>query len=265
MLIAMVSLTGAPGPDSDASYVRAVQMLGSVHYLKPAEGASSLALSLAPLLFLEDTSARTNLALYPDRPGTLSCDSSRSLDMRKVTVYYSTSTFASSNLNFPQLTYEWLYPVMEKKRKPITRLKWQGVRMTLNRQGNPVIWEALNDSHQRQVLFVAQSLEDKARSQFTNACPGRRFVIEPSVEAAPETVVARVIEDGPVPMGPSVYLLQGHRDVASILCRCMPPHSTNVLTTSHYELAPRPQDWPATLSKLQTALPLNQALRVLPD
>lgn len=247
-------------------YRRAERTLGNVHYLKPIEtSASGLVLNLAPLLFMEDTVAHTNFSAYPDRPGTLTSGSPKRLDMSQTTVYYSSSTLTTSNRILAQLTYEWCYPTMEKKGKPLTRLKWQGVRLTLNSQGYPVVWEVLNETQQRQVFFVARSLEEKTKARFTNACPDRRFVIESPIETAPRAVVGGILEDGPVPMGPAVYLEQGTRDIVSILCRCMPPRSTNVLTTSGYTLAPRPENGLPAPGGIKKPVPLSIALRVLPD
>jgi hypothetical protein len=267
MLMAMtVTSPAAPGPDLSQPYRRAERTLGSVHYLKPTEtSASGLVLNLAPLLFMEDTVARTNFSAYPDHPGTVTSDSPKRLDMSRTTVYYSSSTLTTSNRILAQLTYEWRYPTMEKKGKPLTRLKWQGVRLTLDSQGHPVIWEVLNETQQRQVLFVARSLEEKAKAKFTNACPDRRFVIESPIETAPRAVVGGILEDGPVPMGPSVYVEQGTRDIVSVLCRCMPPQSTNVLTTSGYTLAPRPENGLPAPGGIKKPVPLCSVLRVLPD
>ena len=266
MFMAMIlSLSGADGSTLNGAARHAERKLGSVHYLKPVENSAGLASNLAPLLFLEDTLERTNFAVYPDRPGSLASGSSRRLDMSRTTVYYSTSTLSAGGLAFAQLTYEWWYPFMDKKGKPLTRLKWQGIRMTLNSHGHPVIWEVLNESQHRQVIFVARSLEEKAKSQFTNACPSRQFVVEQPTEITPRTVVARIVEDGPVPMGPAAYVEQGTRDIAAILCRCMPPESTNVLTTSSYTLAPRPDKEAKKHGGIAKAMPLSSALRVLPD
>jgi hypothetical protein len=265
-LAMIIHLPAASGSDLSEPVHRAERKLGNVHYLKPAEAETGMVSNLAPLLFLEDTRSRTNLAEYADRPGTLAPNSSRRrLDMSRTTVYHSTSTFSAGSQVFAQITYEWLYPVIEKKGKALTRLKWQGIRLTLNSHGHPVIWEVLKETEQRQVLFVARSLEEKAKAKFTNACPDRHFIIESPLETAPRTVVAGILEDGPVPMGPAVYLEQGTRDIATILCRCMPPQSTNVLTTSSYTLAPRPEAGLNAPGALEQLLPLSSALRVLPD
>ena len=58
------------------------------------------------------------------------------------------------------------------------------------------------------------------------------------MEAAPDVIVARVIEDGPVPMGPIVYLSAGTRQVSTLICRCMPAQARKLLATRTYDLLP---------------------------
>jgi hypothetical protein len=116
----------------------------------------------------------------------------------------------------------------------------QGVRLTLNSVGRPAIWEVLEDSSGAGLVFVSQSLEAAAAARFGKALPGRRFAIERSTQAAPKVVVARVIDDGPVGMGPIVYLSAGTRTVSTLICRCMPAQVKTLRTTAAYDLLPLP-------------------------
>ncbi len=249
----------------DDVYARAGRQLAGVHYLKPAEGAEGLPARLAPLLFLQGAANHSELSEYPDRPGTLIPGDRQYVDMRQATVYFSTGALTTSNGSLPQITYAWRYQMPEKKGKPIKRLHWQGIRLTLDSHGNPVIWEVLNESSKRQVLFVSRRLEDKAVAHHRKPAPGRRYAIELPLSAAPNTVVARVIDDGPVPMGPAVYVAQGTRDIITVLCRCMPPQFTKVLSTSNYSIAPDVSTQTNFRFESTGALPLSQALRAFPD
>ena len=114
----------------------------------------------------------------------------------------------------------------------------QGIRITLNTNGQPVIWEALADSSGAELIFVAQSLEAAALAEHGQPPPGRRHAIERSTQEAPKVIVARVIDDGPIAMGPIVYLSAGTRDISTIICRCMPAQAKKLLDTSTYELLP---------------------------
>ena len=67
--------------------------------------------------------------------------------------------------------------------------------------------------------------------------PGRRFWVERAVADTPGVVVARILEDGPTPMGPIVYLKSVSRDVSTVICRCMNAQASEVVGTSTYRLA----------------------------
>jgi hypothetical protein len=114
----------------------------------------------------------------------------------------------------------------------------QGVRITLNSADQPVLWEIQRDSSGATVLYAAQSLEHAARAEFGPALPTRKFSLERSSAEAPEVVVANVIEDGPLAMGPILYLRGQPTDVIALICRCMPSQFQTVLETTEYELQP---------------------------
>jgi hypothetical protein len=117
-------------------------------------------------------------------------------------------------------------------------LALQGIRITLNSAGQPMVWEVLADSSGADLIFVAQSLEAAALAEFGKALPARCYAIERSVEEAPNVVVARVIDDGPVAMGPFVYLSADTRVVSALICRCMPAQARKLLATGIYDLVP---------------------------
>ena len=119
-----------------------------------------------------------------------------------------------------------------------SRLPLQGIRITLNSAGQPVIWEVLADSSGAELIYVSQNLEAAALAEFGKPLPGRRYTIERSAKEAPNVIVARVIDDGPVAMGPIVYLSAGTRAVCTLICRCMPAQAKRLLGTSVYDLLP---------------------------
>ena len=52
-------------------------------------------------------------------------------------------------------------------------------------------------------------------------------------------VAARIIDDGPVPMGPYVYLnAPPSRTVTTVLCRCSPSQVEAFIETRYYDLRP---------------------------
>jgi len=184
---------------------------------------SHIALRLAPLIIQEvaDTNA-----------GALWQDQFASGDAGPLVVREAGTTVAHGRAH-DQVSYWWSYPSSESKS--------QGVRLTVNAAGEPVIWEVLQDSSGADILYVAQSLELAARVELGSPLPGRKFSIERSVAEVPRTVVANVIDDGPMPMGPVVYLRQGSRDVSTLICRCMASQGGTLLGQTNYELQLNPQ------------------------
>jgi hypothetical protein len=113
----------------------------------------------------------------------------------------------------------------------------QGFRMTLNSSGAPVIWECLPEPNGVQVIFVARSIEDAAHRHYGAPLPGRRYAVEPALDSLPKVVVAGVVDDGPMPMGPIVYL-DASGKISTVLCRCSPAQARNVSATARYFLQP---------------------------
>jgi hypothetical protein len=137
-----------------------------------------------------------------------------------------------------QMTYWWTYP--KDSLAPPGALPAHGVRITLDSAGQPVIWETLADTSGAQIIFVAQSLEARAFQAFGAPLEGRRFAVESALADAANVIVARVIEDGPVTMGPIVYLRAGTREVTTVICRCMEAQVRELVGQQEYELVSAP-------------------------
>jgi hypothetical protein len=117
-------------------------------------------------------------------------------------------------------------------------LPLQGVRITLSAAGQPMLWEVLTDCSGAELFFVSQNLEAAAAAEFGKPLPGRRYVIERSMLACPGVIVARLVDDSPVAMGPIVYLNAWTRRVSTLICRCMPAQARKLLATRTYDLLP---------------------------
>jgi hypothetical protein len=193
---------------------------------KPADSASNntIAVRLAPLIIQEV--ADTNVAsLWRDQ-----FDSGDS----GLLVVSESGTIVVNGRSRDQLSYSWTYAASAPPTK--SERKSQGVRLTLNAAGEPVIWEVLADSSGAVIIYVAQSLELAARAEFGPPLAGRKFSLELSLADAPNAVVASVIDDGPTPMGPVVYLRKESRDVSTLICRCMASQGGILLGQTNYEL-----------------------------
>jgi hypothetical protein len=85
------------------------------------------------------------------------------------------------------------------------------------------------------LLFVSEPTEAAARARFKSVLPPRLFAVERGFAEAPAAVVARVLEEGPVPMGPVVYT-GAAGDVGTVICRCMPAQAQRLSGQRAYDL-----------------------------
>jgi len=234
LAVALGTLTGCatrPGSfttvQAPAIRERALAHFQRAFYLKPAEtnNATVPARQLAPLLIIEapDPTALPDLPTKATRPQ----------------IFYQSGRTTGSGKPHEQMTYWWTYPNSSRRNRG--GVTTQGIRITLNSAGRPVIWEVLANTSGAQVIFVAQSLEAQTAREFGAPLAGRQFTIERPLSDAPKVVVARVIEDGPETMGPIVYLQAGKRDVTTIICRCMAAQASELAGQREYDLVAAPK------------------------
>lgn len=216
-------------------YQRATVQFAGADFFKPApSNATNLASTLAPLI-LQEAGEEAVAGASSSSFGTLTFSNGMPMvRTSRPAIYSSADAFQHNRKTYAQMAYLWFYA----GRAPVQAVVVQGVRMTLDSSGNPVVWEVVTDHTGAELIFVAQSLEAAALAEFGKPVAGRRFSIERSLDEAPNVVVARVIEDGPVPMGPIVYIGAGTRDVSTLICRCMAAQAKKLFRTSTYELQP---------------------------
>lgn len=193
---------------------------------KPVEGGldSPLLVRLAPLIIQEITD--TNAAnLWRDEFGMP--------DYSPLVVGQTGATTLGSNIH-KQFLYSWTYASSSPPQQTIRTT--QGVRLTLDSADAPVIWEVFADSSRADIIYVSESLEQAARAEFGPPLPGRKFSVERDLAKTPAVVVANVIADGPVAMGPIIFLRSTSRDVTALICRCMPSQFHTLAGQKDYEL-----------------------------
>jgi len=202
---------------------------------KPAEGtAEGTAWTLAPLL-IQEIRPEPDTGI-PEPPGP-------------TIVYYHESRLKIGVREYPQWTYLWSHPDTEGA---------QGIRMALGEDGFPAIYEVLHDSSGARLIFVAVTLEEEAKDAFGSPLPGRRFAVERSVEQTPDVVVGGLLESGPTPLGPFVYVWEQNRNINTVICRCMPSRVISIPSTATYDLAPLDSSTaPESIQRLWTAHPLD--------
>jgi hypothetical protein len=258
--------SGSPALRSEAIYERATVEFKEAYLFKPAEDRpNDLACLMAPWVLQEartdsvkpiastgaaqerSTAERhedasvfhapsSKLHAPPDSFGRWSEDAK--VDVTRPTVYVLADTAWIGGNTLARFTYFWRYPEKAGDSAANTNLAMQGVRITLNPAGQPAIWEALADRSGAELIFVSRSLESAALKEFGKPLPGRHHAVERSAEEAPIVTVARVIEDGPAPMGPMIYLSADSHSISTVICRCMPAQAKRLLETRSYRLEP---------------------------
>ena len=195
--------------------IRAARVFDTGVLYKPGPGPTNPpALQLAPLIIQE---VEPNARLATDNR------------LNPPAVGFATTEVSVHGQAHAQIVYLWSRPDVPGR---------QGVRITLNSAGVPVVWEPLSGEPNERVLFVVESLERAALAELGPPLPGRRYAVERAVQESPHVIVARVIADGPIAMGPIVYLEAHTHKVSTVLCRCMPAQVQQVTATAEYDLEP---------------------------
>ena len=253
-LVLLIALGGCAGPRRAALpapaltessraeiYGRANREFANALFFRPATVAATdpSALRFNPLIVQE---AGEEPAGRRDYFGRIFSSAGRaSVEPDHPTIYFRAGSVILNGRSHEQFTYVWFYPASTPVPED-SALPMQGVRITLDSAGRPVIWEILADTSGAQIIFVAESLEAAAAAEFGHSLPGRRHSIERAVREAPGSIVARVIADGPAPMGPIVYLRARTREVGTVTCRCMPDQAKKLVGQGEYELAVFPDN-----------------------
>jgi hypothetical protein len=244
-----LGFAGAPalGSHFPEIYGRATVSFWEADFFKPVEcDSETLTFKLAPLL-IQEVEAPARAKFSAARFGTLRFTNGIvKLDDAQSAIYVEPGTVVIRGKPHVSFTYLWFYR-LDAAHGPGGGVPVQGVRLTLNSAGQPVVWEILAEPSGADLIFVSQSLERAAAAQFGKPLPGRRYTVERGTNEAPATIVARIIEDGPVAMGPIIYLTARTRAVSTLICRCMPAQAKTLRATTRYNLTPLPRAAPELL------------------
>jgi hypothetical protein len=177
---------------------RALGEFGHVSFFKPGiHETTSGAIKLAPLILEQmSESKRDATQLEADR-----------------IVWSYPSRAEIQGRDHEQRVYFW------EQQRAASAVSYQGIRITLNPAGDPSIWEVLNDSKGAEIIWVSQSLEIAAAKEFGPALAGRLCSVERALSETPRVVVPHLVDDGPMPMGPILYIAEGG-DIHVVACRC---------------------------------------------
>jgi len=259
--LACISLTAAgcrkplrqPSPTvrqrKDELLARTLIEFDQARLYKPNEaGITGAAFNLAPLIMQENAPVSEGAAgsLFEGIPPT---------------VYTTTSSSVLGGVPHEQVTYRWSCPHLAPiEGKEGLTVRW--IRMTLGQDGFPLVWEVGDDTASANMLFLSEPLETAGREVFGGPLPGRRFSVERSIDETPETVVMGMVKDGPIPMGPYIYLASDGCAVTTVLCRCSPSQVNDIIESLYYDLEPmdRIHDWTAPPVLLTALLRWPQGL-----
>ncbi len=257
-LLCAVLVMGMAGGEDGAKrfeevYRRAGAQFQAAVFFKPVEtNTQTLTFKLAPLL-MQEWSSRGGAARF----GTLMMSKGvPTVDLSRPVIYFGADLVEVNGKAHARFTYVWVYggigegegtnsglagtlalPRQDALPRKVA-LARQGVRITLDGTGQPAIWEVMADGSGARIVFVSQSLETAAVAEFGKPLPGRRYAVERGLEEAPKVVVARVIDDGPVPMGPIVHVRAEDNGVGTLICRCMAVQVKELEGTETYALRP---------------------------
>lgn len=223
-------------PGFEWLYNRVHQVLQGGTIFKPSESdPSKIALELYPLLLIESAPPLDSPA---PRWGWGVVDHAK-ISPGPPTLYSAKDAVEIRGRLHTQYRHFWFYRSLAA---PAASWKRQGLRITFAQDGSPAIWEVLDDSSGASAIYVTENLEKLAQNEFGPPSKGRRFWIENSTELFPETIVARTLGDGPIPMGPWVYLKGDSMDVTTLLCRCTPSQVKGDVTTAYYHPRSIPEE-----------------------
>jgi hypothetical protein len=151
---------------------------------------------------------------------------------KRPTVYARRELVTLRGRPYERYNYVWWHPTLERA----TPISSEGLRITVTPAGQSIAFEILGDATNAGAVVVSQAMEAAALQEFRSPLPGRRFAIERSVATPFAATVVRVIEDGPLELGPVVYLRANGRGVATVICRCMPAQARVIAATGYYDL-----------------------------
>ncbi len=211
---------------------RALLQFDRADYCKPlCDGDERLECLLAPLILFDAPAQSRDHAVPPALPARLVIDDAGIVRpvADEFAVYASISTADLGGRPHAQIVYSW-WSTSDVRTAC-------ALRITLDRNGYPAVWEAVSGEQQSPLIFVSQSLENATAREFGPPLPGRAFAVECPLDQAPDVVVTRVLADSPVPTGPIIYLdVHGH--ITGIICRCMPSQFADIGRTIEFRVEP---------------------------
>jgi len=186
-------------------------------------------------------------------------DGSRHVDASQPTVYVDRRNgFVAGEIR-AQTVFSWCQEVALSE--DTSTVVCRGLRGTYGSEGFPLVWEVLDPWLEADVIFVSETTESRAEAQYPALAAGRRYHVERALSPQEDAVVAGVLDDGPIPMGPYIYLDARRGEVTTVLCRCMASQVNEFVATTTYRIEPFSQLGPLGKALLSGKGALTMRLR----
>lgn len=222
--------------DRASIYDRALESFAEALFYKPLDdSAPERIVQLAPLIVQEVPTSQP----VPDGV--------RLLPVEKPVVHYRESHRRVAGRERAILEFHWRCGSKAGDGR-------RSLLMVFGKDGFPVI-QAVRDGAAGPVkLFASKSLEDAALAAHGRPLDGNRFAVEGPRRGDDDPIVVRILDDGPMPMGPFVYLTGEDATVTTLLCRCMASQVSTFTESNYYELRPIPTPRPDEVPDLVPVL-----------
>jgi len=222
----------------DAAFAQAVA------WLPRTNGRSDLPARLAPLVLIAEPPRRSYPAQYDrlgevyltGRPGDVSVHVNTS---RPVVYAYADETKIHGRRHV-QLVFAWWYPerpAMEKDDPAAGHIDGDTLRITLDAQGRPAIFEVMQSCGCGHLVYVSDSLEQAARRQFGRPSGDRKWSVQGQSGGRRDLIVMGAIEVPACDPHAITFVEAGYHSVVRVDCVSgLDVSGLNAIRSELYEL-----------------------------
>ncbi len=187
--------------------------------------ADTLLARYAPAIVLETRDDRGYPAEF-DRFGAVRLagaadDIEVQVDTSRPTVYGYTSQAKINGTRRPQLVYVWWFPErpsMTKHDPAAGRIDGDTLRLTLDPQNRPAVFEVVQGCGCGHLVYVAEDIERRARNEFGPPEKGKRLSVERDVHDKRDLIVSGTVRVPANGCRPLVYARAGVHAIAGVSC-----------------------------------------------
>ncbi len=151
------------------------------------------------------------------------------IDCAQPAVYSFTDMVELGGSLYPRAAHLWFY-----ESSPSATIALSCVEVVSNEDAEPVLWHVFDSLRSdKDAVYVAKSVEQEAEREHGARLDGAALSVELPNNSSP-VIVPRLLDDGPEPMGPMVYVAAEPHHVAAVACRCMGSQVEEILDARFY-------------------------------